>query len=160
MKNRNLKHSDHWATDPTYYAQLNKQYNFDFDPCPYRCTEFDGLKIEWGQRNFVNPPYSPALKEAFIKKAIKEKMKGKLSVCLLPVSTSTKLFHDIIKPNADEIILLKGRKKFIGINSKGQYVNWHLWDKKAPEGVEHVKNGGQHDSMLVVFKPNVKSICK
>lgn len=71
---------------------------------------------------------------------------------MLPVSTSTKLFHDLILPNKKEIRFLKGRVKFIGINTKGQYVNWHLWDKQAPEGVNHVKNSGMHDSMIVVLK--------
>ena len=70
---------------------------------------------------------------------------------LLPVSTSTKVFHDLIKPNAKEIRFLRGRIPFIGINTKGQYVNWHLWDQKAPDGVEHVKANGMHDSMIVVF---------
>jgi hypothetical protein len=26
-----------------------------------------------------------------------------------------------------------------------------LWDRKAPDGVEHVRNSGMHDSMLVWF---------
>ena len=55
-------------------------------------------------------------------KAIEEAKKGKLCVLLLPVSTSTKLFHDHIKPNAKEIRFVERRIKFIGINSKGEYV--------------------------------------
>lgn len=57
---------------------------------------------------------------------------------LLPVSTSTKLFHDYILPNAKEIRFVKGRIKFVGINTKGKFV-----DNKAP----------MHDSMLVIFGP-------
>jgi len=52
------------------------------------------------------------LKEAFVIKGIEESKKGKLCVFLLPVSTSTKLFHEYIKPNATEIEFLKGRVKF------------------------------------------------
>lgn len=55
---------------------------------------------------------------------------------LLPVSTSTKIFHKIIYPNA-EIRFLKGRVKFKGINTKGEYVS---------------NKCGMHDSMIVIFK--------
>ena len=153
MKNRNIDHSDCWATPPKFYEELNKEFNFDFDPCPLNWDGFevDGLEIEWGYNNFINPPYSQKGKEAFIKKALEQSKKHKLCVMLLPVSTSTRVFHDLIKPNAKEIRFLRGRIPFIGINTKGQYVNWHLWDQKAPEGVEHVKANGMHDSMIVVF---------
>lgn len=90
-----------------------------------------------GGANFVNPPYSRQLKEAFVRKAVEESEKGKLCVCLLPVSTSTKLFHDVINPNAKEIRFLKGRVKFLGFNTKGEFV-----ETKA----------GMHDSMVVIFK--------
>lgn len=135
MKNRNIKNHDNWATPQDLYEHLHRIFNFDFDPCPLNPI-FDGLTIEWGQRNFVNPPYSRKLKAAFICKALKESKKGKLCVLLLPVSTSTALFHDVIKPNAKSIEFLRKRVKFIGINSKGVLVN----------------NGrGMHDSMIVVF---------
>ena len=141
MKNRNLKNHDNWQTPPYLYNELNKEFNFDFDPCPLCFDEItpdkDGLLIEWGQRNFVNPPYSRKLKEAFVKKAIQESKKGKLCVCLLPVSTSTILFHDYILPNAHDIRFLKGRVKFIGYNTFGEKVN---------------NVAGMHDSMIVIFK--------
>ncbi len=153
MKKRNLIHSDNWATPPYFLEQLEKEFGQMFDPCPYNTgeLEFDGLNIEWKETNYVNPPYTQILKELFVIKAIEESKKENTSVMLLPVSTSTKLFHLHIQPNAKEIRFVKGRIKFIGINTKGQYVNWHLWDLKAPEGVEHVKNSGMHDSMLVIF---------
>ena len=89
-----------------------------------------------GGVNYVNPPYSRQLKEAFVLKAIEESHKGKTSVMLLPVSTSTRLFHEYIQPNAKEIRFIKGRIKFLGTNTKGEYVT-----NKAP----------MHDSMIVVF---------
>lgn len=140
MKNRNLNHSDNWATPIDFYDKLNSEFNFDFDPCPLNLSEInsenDGLIIEWGKRNYVNPPYSQKLKEAFVLKAIEESNKGKLCVVLLPVSTSTKLFQDYIQPNAKEIRFVKGRIKFLGINTKGEYVT-----NKAP----------MHDSMIVIL---------
>ena len=155
MKNRNQDHSDNWATPPAFYNALNKCLSFDFDPCPFlhNIDEWDGLTTEWGKMNWVNPPYTQKLKEAFICKAVEELHKGKTSVCLIPASTSTKLFHETIAPNAELIMFPKGRIPFIGVNTKGEYTNWHLWDKEAPSGCIHVKNSGMHDSMLVVFAP-------
>ena len=138
MKNRNLKHSNNWATPNNLYKSLDKEFNFNFDPCPlnHDTTLWDGLKIEWKERNFVNPPYSRKLKEAFVKKAITEASKGKLCVLLLPVSTSTILFHDFIVPNYTGIRFLKGRVNFKGVNTKGEIVE---------------NKTGMHDSMLVIF---------
>jgi site-specific DNA-methyltransferase (adenine-specific) len=155
MKNR-FFNKDDWGTPKYFYDELNKEFNFDFDPCPLRFVNdgFDGLKIEWGKSNFINPPYDRKLKPLFVEKAINESLKGKVCVMLLPVSTSTKLFHEKIKPFAKEIRFLKGRVPFIGINSKGEYVNWHfenLSGLKPPQNVKHVKANGQQDLMLVIF---------
>lgn len=140
MKKRNLRHSDNWQTPKDLFDKLNAEFKFDFDPCPYNEGNItpgqDGLLTEWGKSNFINPPYSRKLKEAFVRKAIEESKKGKLCVMLLPVSTSTALFHDWIKPNAKEIRFLRGRIKFKGFNTKGKYV-----DDKNP----------MHDSMIVIF---------
>lgn len=136
MKNRNLNHSDDWSTPTELYQILYAKYLFDFDPCPLK-ADFDGLVIEWGKSNFINPPYSQKLKEAFIRKAYEESKKGKICVMLLPVSTSTKIFHEIIYPNA-EIQFIKGRVKFIGTNTKGERVS---------------NKCGMHDSMIVIFNP-------
>lgn len=81
MKNRNLNAGDDWKTPSDLYEKLNQEFNFDFDPCPFQhdLNKWDGLKIEWGNSNFVNPPYSKTLKEAFINKALEEARKGKKS---------------------------------------------------------------------------------
>ncbi|MBK8396112.1 MAG: adenine methyltransferase [Leptospiraceae bacterium] len=140
MKDRNLQHSDNWSTPKDFYDTLNKEFNFDFDPCPLNLesvtSENDGLLIDWGKSNYINPPYSRELKESFVKKAITESKKGKLCVMLLPVSTSTKLFHEVILPEKPEIRFIKGRIKFCGVNTKGEFVT-----TKSP----------MHDSMLVIF---------
>ena len=117
---------------------MNDEFNFDFDPCPFNDEEItpdkDGLLIEWGKSNYINPPYSRKLKEAFVKRAIEESKKGKLCVMLLPVSTSTVLF---IQPNAKEIRFVRGRISFEGVNTFGVQVG----KGSAP----------MHDSMIVVF---------
>lgn len=135
MKNRNINHSDNWATPKELYDTLNAEFMFEYDPCPL-FSSFDGLVSDWKKSNFINPPYSRELKEAFVLKAIEESNKGKLCVMLLPVSTSTKLFHNHILPNAKEIRFLYKRVKFLGTNTKGEYVT-----NKAP----------MHDSMIIVF---------
>ena len=52
MKNRNLKHSDNWATPEEFYNKLNNEFNFDFDPSPLCYEEItpekDGLLVDWG----------------------------------------------------------------------------------------------------------------
>lgn len=139
MKNRNIEHKDDWKTPDYIYIPLHAEFHFDFDPCPYQhdLSKWDGLRMEWGRSNFINPPYSRKLKEQFIKKAYLESRRGNLCVMLLPVSTSTQIFHDYILPYA-EIRFLKGRVKFEGVNTKG----------------ELVKNKcGMHDSMIVIFRP-------
>lgn len=143
MKNRNQDHKDDWATPPSVLHKLHEMYSFDFDPCPYQndISQWDGLKESWGQRNFVNPPYSRALKDAFVKKAISESKEGKLCVMLLPVSTSTVLFHDVILPNATKISFVKKRIKFQGVNTFGEFVT---------------SKAGMHDSMIVVFDGSVE----
>lgn len=144
MKDRNLKVDDNWATPKEFYDILYKEFNFDYDPCPYNENEItddiNGLLIPWkGQSIFINPPYSRSIKEQFVLKAITYAKTG-LATCvlLLPVSTSTKLFHDHILPNADDIRFVKGRIKF---------------QKRSPDGSFYTpKNGGMHDSMVVIFK--------
>lgn len=143
MKNRNLNNSDDWKTPSDLYEKLDDNFHFDFDPCPlnHNIKKWDGLEIEWKERNFINPPYSRKLKEAFVKKGISESKKGKLCVFLLPVSTSTVLFHDFILPNKKQLNFIKGRIKFEGINTKG----------------ELVKNKcGMHDSMIIIFDGRYK----
>jgi len=138
MKNRNIPHKDDWKTPIDLYNKLDKEFSFDFDPCPYQhdISKWNGLQIEWGNVNFCNPPYSSKLKQLFVRKAVEESIKGKICVLLIPVSTSTALFHDYILPNAKEIRFIKGRVKFAGVNTKGKFVT---------------NETGMHDSMIVVF---------
>ncbi len=139
-KIRNLDHSDNWATPIHLYDSLDAEFEFDFDPCPYReddvTEDTDGLLIEWGMNNYINPPYSRKLKEAFIRRSVEFKDKGRLCVMLLPVSTSSAVFHDLILPNATDIRFIRGRVKF---------------DKIAENGDRYSLGTGMHDSMVVIF---------
>lgn len=155
MKNRDgLVNNDHWETPDYLYKALNDEFNFDFDPCPLM-ADFDGLSIEWGKSNFINPPYNRIDKPKFIQKAFEEWNKGKTCVLLVPSSTGTNQTHNIIfkvckqritfeefinnEYNKSEsvLIFIKGRISFKGYNTKGEYTT---------------KNKGKHDSMIVIFK--------
>ena len=140
-RNHKHRHSDHWQTPPEFYKKLNSEFKFDFDPCPL-FAEFDGLTIDWGERNFINPPYSRLEKQAFVEKAIDESKKGKLCVMLIPVSTSSKLFHHYIKINATEIRFIEGRLHFMG------YTEFFGKRDLVPDAKEA---RAMHDSMIVVF---------
>jgi len=146
MKNIHINNDDNYATPPELYNELNEEFHFDFDPCPYNEKEIvnNGLIVDWGMSNYINPPYSQKLKELFVKKAINEAKKGKTCVLLIPVSTSTILFHDHIKPNAKEIRFLKGRIKFGKRDKEG---NFYL-----PLNSKGKTQSGTKDSMIVIFK--------
>lgn len=83
----------YWITPPAMYAMLNAEFAFDFDPCPYPLpTGFDGLTCEWGNSNYVNPPFGSIIHQgkkkgptAWVRKAIEEWQKGKLVVLVYPV---------------------------------------------------------------------------
>lgn len=113
--------SDRWATPPDVYEALDKEFEFDFDPCPLD-GEVDGLSplfSEWkGKRVFCNPPfkrvycnppYGPG-----IGKWLMRGLEADVAVFLIPARTDTRWFHEIVLPNAREIRFIKGRLKFGG----------------------------------------------
>jgi hypothetical protein len=72
----------YWLTPAELYAELDAEFHFDFDPCPYpRDPKFDGLLVEWGSSNFVNPPTHNGL-DTWVSKAILEHRMGKKIVFL------------------------------------------------------------------------------
>ncbi|OLS15989.1 MAG: putative phage N-6-adenine-methyltransferase [Promethearchaeota archaeon CR_4] len=109
-----------WATPQAFFDELNKEFNFNLDPCAntenHKCAmwfnkEEDGLSKSWDNaRVFVNPPYGRVLKD-WVKKA--SETRGGVVVMLIPARTDTRYFHDYIyeKENV-EIRFLKGRLKF------------------------------------------------
>jgi hypothetical protein len=111
------------------------------------------LEVEWADRTFCNPPYSRKEKEEFIRKALKESLKGKLAVMLIPASTSTKIFHDLIKVYA-KVEFIRGRLNFEGIDGDGNWCNpgeGMIPLPNVPEGCPQVRRAGQNDLMLVIF---------
>jgi len=90
----NSKDGKHyWLTPPEMYKQLNDEFAFTFDPCPYPKPEnFDGLDAEWGESNYVNPPFGVVMHKgkkkgatAWARKCIEEHKKGKKVVMVYPI---------------------------------------------------------------------------
>lgn len=98
-----------WKTPKATYEALNKEFSFDFDPCPPNPT-FDGLNTEWGKCSFCNPPYGREIGK-WITKGYEEHLKGKTVVFLIPSRTDTIYWHRYIM-KATEIRFIKGRLHF------------------------------------------------
>lgn len=90
--NKDGKH--YWLTPPELMNQLQLEFKFDFDPCPFPKPEsFDGLEINWGKSNYVNPPFGSIIGKdgkkkgptAWAKKAIAEFKKGNKVVMVYPI---------------------------------------------------------------------------
>ena len=106
------KQTDDWSTPKEFYKELDKEFHFNFDPCPLRSST-DGLDIDWIGNIFINPPYSNV--GEFLKKGFEEIEKGNVKklVYLLAARTDTKWFHTYIYKNpCVEIRFIKGRLKF------------------------------------------------
>lgn len=115
----------HEKTPNGFYNQLDKEFNFDFDPCPIHQNDpmMDGLQIDWGSRVYVNPPYGKAIK-IWLEKALQElNKKSKTIVFLLPAYTDVRWFHDIVLPKAKEIRFIKGRLKFGEHNNSAPFAS-------------------------------------
>lgn len=111
-----------WLTPPHILRRLGP---FDLDPCapinrPWDTAEHhytiedDGLKQTWFGRVFCNPPYDTALITQFIKRCAEHKN----AIALTFARTDTRLFHDLIFPNADSILFIKGRLSFYHVSGE------------------------------------------
>lgn len=83
----------YWLTPPDPMADLQLEFAFDFDACPYpKPDDFDGLSVEWGRSTYVNPPFGSVVVNgkkmgptAWMRKAIAEHRKGKRVVVVYPI---------------------------------------------------------------------------
>ena len=83
----------YWLTPADLMAEMQAEFDFDFDPCPYpRPDGFNGLLAEWGQSNYVNPPFGGYMEgtkkvgpTAWARKAIEEYKKGRRIVFVYPI---------------------------------------------------------------------------
>jgi len=83
----------YWLTPPALKEALQSEFNFDFDPCPHpKPDDFDGLTCDWGQSNYVNPPFGSIIHNgkkkgmtAWVRKALSEHKQGKRVVMVYPI---------------------------------------------------------------------------
>src|SRR3990167_6832551 len=83
----------YWLTPPALMRELQSEFAFDFDPCPFPKPEgFDGLACEWGTSSYVNPPFGSIIHNgkkkgptAWARKALAEHRKGKRVVFVYPI---------------------------------------------------------------------------
>ena len=111
----------YWLTPSELYRRLDDRHHFTFDPCPYPLPpDFNGLKMEWGESNFVNPPtrktdcYAGSGPTAFVRKAIHEREEhGRKSVILLPVPSYVNLLTE-----AGAKLLPLGRVQWLEVDTR------------------------------------------
>lgn len=112
-----------WETPKELFDKLNEVFKFDLDVCAEaettKCEKFftpeiDGLSQEWDGTCWMNPPYGRE-QIKWIKKAYKEFASNSVTtVCLVPARPDTKVWQEVIFPNAKAICFMKGRIKFSG----------------------------------------------
>ena len=109
----------YWLTPPEIYQQLDDEFHFDFDPCPYpKPNNFNSLKMEWGKSNYINPPYQRIFGDgkgptAWVHKGIEEWKKGKTCIFMLPV----RLYVDLLLRAGAELRPM-GRIKWLEVKTK------------------------------------------
>jgi phage N-6-adenine-methyltransferase len=121
---------DKWETPSWLFAALNEEFAFTLDPCcethTAKCLKHyteqeNGLLQDWsGERVFVNPPYSRGNIDKWMRKCYEESKKGALVVALIPVSTSSKWFHEYVWKKA-ELRFIAGRLKFVGASQSAPF---------------------------------------
>lgn len=116
--------TDVWLTPPSMIEALGE---FDLDPCcpnnlPWKTAKSfyslengqDGLELPWSGRIWLNPPYSNWGK-------FMEKLKiHNNGIALIFARTETKAFFDHVWYNADSILFLKSRVKWVKADLVGK----------------------------------------
>lgn len=113
----------YWLTPSNLMEQLQSEFNFNFDACPFPKPEgFDGLTCDWGTSTYCNPPFGSIVVDgkkmgptAWARKAIAEHRKGKSSVLVYPID---KWIHYLLKEGAQ-------------LRSLGD-VRWHSIEDNTP----------------------------
>lgn len=148
--------TDEWYTPKWIIDSLVESgVKFDLDPCspldkPFRIAyrsytkEDDGLAKEWEGNVWLNPPYSRKLVVKFVEKLAKH---GK-GIAFLFNRMDSLLWHDVIFPTADAMLIMKGRVKFIDseLRERGSATSGSIlvaWGKENAECLKNCKIEGK-----------------
>lgn len=108
--------NDDVETPDEFLEQLQDEFNVEefFDPCPIRCDlrYYDGLEMDWGKKNFVNPPYSSL--PQWLRKAAEQLEKGNESLVLVPMRANRNYWRDFVDPYVREIQMYTCSFTFVG----------------------------------------------
>lgn len=124
--------SNDWITPPSVFLPLHGRYHFKIDPCTYSNNPLglpiffteknDGLKQQWTENCFVNPPYTHLFDWVY-RTALMAVHHKTVNVMLLPCGTDTRWFHEIIYDKERNewrggvtVQFMQGRIKFIRPN--------------------------------------------
>lgn len=115
--------TDEWATPQDFFDKWNSVFHFGLDACAdrhnakhslYYTKEENALTKNWhriANSVWMNPPYGREIGK-WIRKAYEESCMGCIVVCLVPVRSDTKWWHDWCTKGI--IRLVKGRLRFQG----------------------------------------------
>lgn len=127
---KGCSNKDKWETPFDLFNELDAIYHFTLDPCcehktakcnKYYTEEEDGLTKDWtGEVVFCNPPYSRGNINKWMEKCAMEASKGCKIVALIPVSTSSRWWHEYVWKKAD-IVFIKGRLTFAGASNTAPF---------------------------------------
>ena len=116
----NGKQAQDAQTPPALRKMLDELYFGGakvFDPCPVN-PSFDGLRVAWKARNYVNPPFGDV--QQWIKKAAGEVDEGRkcgaarATVLLMPARLGTNYFKQALScPKLHSIVLWTNRVQFV-----------------------------------------------
>jgi len=139
---------DDWMTPPALFTPLNERFGFTIDAAAssgnhllprFWNAEDDAISKDWsGERVFCNPPFS--LKGRFAQKAATSDAVV-VAMVLPALGLEQKWVHDWVIPYASEIIVLRGRVRFV-----------------PPEGV--IETSPRFGTMVVVWNGNDNKTCQ
>lgn len=159
------RRNDRWLTPLTIIGDLGP---FDLDPCaapdhPTASTRWtpeevgDGLSMPWFGRVWLNPPYGRTMGEWV--RRLAEHGSG---VALIPVTTGTRLWQDIVFPNATAILFYRHRINFLrreGLDTAEEMVAPQasaLIAFSAEDAARLAKSKLQGECLQLTSQPDVK----
>lgn len=161
--------SNAYETPRWLWEQLHREFGFEIDAfadddnhkCglyftqersafanPWSFRAFGHSDVQRGPVVWCNPPYGQTYLGRCVRRMAQQSREhGATVVALVPPSTDTTWWHEIVMPLASEIRLFNGRIRF---EYRGQSII--VWDEKRGKLVEGSNRGS---SCLIVFRPGL-----